>query len=96
MARKLFPVFPYTSFTNMSDQDITDLYAYLMSRPAVAAPNLPHLVSAPFGWRPLLFFWRILFFREGPLLPDPKHDDAWNRGNYLVHAVAQLRGMSLT
>jgi mono/diheme cytochrome c family protein len=85
---KLFPVFPYTSFTNMSDRDMADLYAYLMSRPAVAAPNLPHRVGAPFGWRPMLFFWRMLFFREGPLLPDPKHDDVWNRGNYLVHAVA--------
>lgn len=84
----LFPVFPYTSFTNMSDADMGDLYAYLMSRTAVAQPNLPHQVRAPFGWRWLLVFWRALFFREGPLPNDPKQSPEWNRGNYLVHAVA--------
>jgi mono/diheme cytochrome c family protein len=85
---KLFPVFPYTSFTNMSDHDVEDLYAYLMSRPARADANLPHEVKFPFNWRALLVFWRALFFHEGPLAPDATHDDVWNRGNYLVHAVA--------
>ncbi len=84
----LFPVFPYTSFTNMSDADMSDLYAYLMSRTAMAQPNLPHQVQTPFGWRFLLVFWRILFFREGPLPNEPKQSSEWNRGNYLVHAVA--------
>lgn len=84
----LFPVFPYTSFTNMSDADMGDLYTYLMSRTPVAQPNLPHQVRAPFGWRFLLVFWRTLFFRDGPLPYEPKQSAEWNRGNYLVHAVA--------
>ena len=84
----LFPVFPFTSFTNMTDRDISDLYAYLMSLPPMAEPNKPHEVNPPFGWRSLLFFWRALFFTPGPIEVDPAKEAAWNRGNYLVHAVA--------
>ena len=84
----LFPVFPYTSFTNLSDHDIGDLYAYVMSLAPVPEPNKPHEAKAVFGWRPLLFFWRSLFFTPGPLAPDGSRSDEWNRGNYLVHAVA--------
>jgi mono/diheme cytochrome c family protein len=83
----LFPVFPYTSFTKMTDRDMEDLYAYLMSRPAVPVPSRPHEAKPPFGWRPLLVIWRNLFFTPGPTAPDPAKGDDWNRGNYLVHAV---------
>src|ERR1700720_1348989 len=34
----LFPAFPYDHFTKVSDDDVTALYAYLMTRPAVGAP----------------------------------------------------------
>jgi len=83
----LFPVFPYTSFTHMSERDMDDLYAYLMSLPPLPVPNRPHEVKAPFSWRGLLAFWRGLFFSPGPLSPDPARGEEWNRGNYLVHAV---------
>jgi mono/diheme cytochrome c family protein len=84
----LFPVFPFTSFTNLSDSDIADLYAYIMSLPAVPAPNKPHQVKPPFGWRSLLVFWRTLFFTPGPIKIEASKGEDWNRGNYLVHAVA--------
>lgn len=84
----LFPVFPYTSFTGMTDADIGDLYAYIMSLPPVPTANKPHEAPPPFGWRFTLAFWRALFFSEGPIRPDPAHDADWNRGNYLVHAIA--------
>ena len=83
----LFPVFPYTSFTGMSDQDIADLYAYLQSRPAVAQPNKPLEVHFPFSWRFLQLFWRALFFTEGPLQPVPGQGAEWSRGRYLAEAV---------
>ena len=84
----LFPVFPYPSFTGMTDQDIGDLYAYLRSRPAVAEPPKPNQVSWPFSWRFLQVFWRWLFFREGPLGPVAGQSAEWNRGRYLAEAVA--------
>jgi mono/diheme cytochrome c family protein len=84
----LYPVFPYTSFTRITDGDAADLYAYLMTLPPVPAPNKPHEAKPPFSWRPLLFFWRTLFFTEGAKKPDPARSAEWNRGEYLVHAVA--------
>ncbi|MBI3343532.1 MAG: c-type cytochrome [Gammaproteobacteria bacterium] len=83
----LFPVFPYTSFTKLTDRDMEDIYAYLMSLPAVPAPDKPHKVKPPFGWRALLFFWRELFFTVGPIRTEPARGEDWNRGNYLVNAV---------
>lgn len=83
----LFPVFPYPSFTGMSDADIADLYAYLQSQPAVAQPDKPHEVKAPFGWRFLQVFWRALFFTPGPLAPVEGKGAEWNRGRYLAEAV---------
>lgn len=89
--KQLFPVFPFPSFTNLSDADIGDLYAYLMSIAPAAQPNKPHEVKPPFGWRMMMVFWRGLFFREGPLATDPARDAEWNRGNYLVQAVAHCQ-----
>lgn len=33
----LFPVFPYTSFSKLTDRDMEDMYAYIMTLPADAA-----------------------------------------------------------
>jgi len=66
-----FPVFPYGSFTKMTDQDILDLKAYIFSLPAVSHPNREHDIDFPFGWRFSVWFWKQLNFAEGPLAPDP-------------------------
>jgi mono/diheme cytochrome c family protein len=83
-----FPVFPYTSFTKMTDADIADLYAYLRTVPTSQQANTPHKVDVPFGWRFLMNFWRLLFFDEGALQPVPGQSPEWNRGRYLVEALA--------
>ncbi|HZS85036.1 MAG TPA: cytochrome c [Stellaceae bacterium] len=83
-----YPAFPYPSFTGMSDGDIADLYAYLMAQPPVAAPSKPHDLKFPFSFRFTLLGWRLLYFSEGPLRPVAGKDAAWNRGDYLVNAVA--------
>src|SRR5438094_3965277 len=48
-----YPVFPFTSFTGMSDQDVGDLWAYLQTQEPVAQANKRHEVGFPFGWRRL-------------------------------------------
>ncbi len=83
-----YPVFPYTTYTKVSDRDLLDLKAYLFSRPAVARPSRPHEIRFPFGWRFLLGPWKWLNFREGRFRPDPERPEAWNRGAYLVEALA--------
>ena len=83
-----FPVFPYPSFTGITDEDALALKAYLFSLPAVRAPNRAHDVSFPFSWRFLQRGWKLLFFARGPFRPAPAPDAAYNRGAYLVTALA--------
>lgn len=79
-----FPVFPYTSYAKLTNQDIADLWAYIQTVPASATPSVPHAVGAPFGWRFLLGPWKTLFFRPAPFESDPGQSEAWNRGAYIV------------
>jgi len=38
-----------------------------------------------------LFFWRLLFFKKGPLAPVDGQSAEWNRGRYLAEAVAHCQ-----
>ncbi|HEX4549624.1 cytochrome c, partial [Pseudomonas sp.] len=83
-----FPVFPYTSFTGITDKDALAIKAYLFSRPPVRQGNRPHDVAFPFSWRLLQSGWKWLFFTPGPFQPAPERSAAYNRGAYLVTALA--------
>jgi mono/diheme cytochrome c family protein len=83
-----YPVFPYTSFTLMADQDILAIKAYLFTQPAVPQDNRRHQLRFPYSIRLALIPWKILYFREGPFVADPTRSEAWNRGAYLAQAVA--------
>jgi mono/diheme cytochrome c family protein len=83
-----FPVFPYPSFTKITDADVQAIKAYLFSLPAVRQANRPHDVSFPFSWRFLQTIWKLLFFSPGPFRPAPDRSEANNRGAYLVTALA--------
>lgn len=82
-----YPAFPYPSYTGIRDRDLRDLRAYVFSLPAVARPNKPHQLKFPFRFRPLLWFWKRLYFTPGPNRPDPKLAPAQRRGAYLVRAL---------
>ncbi|EAQ97793.1 cytochrome c [Congregibacter litoralis] len=84
----LYPVFPYTAFTQVSNDDAAALYAYLQSIPAVARENTVNEVSFPFNQRPLMAIWKLLFFTPGAYEVDEGKSDEWNRGAYLVEALA--------
>ena len=85
--RHYFPVFPYPSYTGMTDRDLLDIKAYLFTRPKAAAANRPHDVGPPFGWRFLVPLWKAIYFTPGPFRPDPARSGEWNRGAYLVTAL---------
>lgn len=82
-----YPVFPYTAFTGMTDDDISDLYAFLQAIPPVARENRPHDLSLLAGLPAGVAAWKALNFREWRFEPDPNQDDDWNRGAYLSQAV---------
>ena len=82
-----FPVFPYTSYTKLTDQDMRDLKAYLFSLPPSAKPNIPHDIKFPFSIRASMIAWKFLFLETGPFLPHPTRSKVWNRGAYLSEAM---------
>jgi len=82
-----FPVFPYTSFTKMTDQDILDLRAYIITLPPIAKPNIPHEIKLPFNFRKFVYFWKLLFFDEGSFEANLNETAEWNRGAYIVEAL---------
>jgi len=86
-----FPVFPYPTFTRMTDADMGDLFAYVRTIPPSVEPNRPHDVGFPFNLRFLQFFWRLLFFTRGPFQPDPQRSAAENRGAYIAEALAHCQ-----
>ncbi|HEY9026784.1 MAG TPA: molybdopterin cofactor-binding domain-containing protein, partial [Burkholderiaceae bacterium] len=85
--RHLYPAFPYTAFTHASDDDLTALYAYLMTQPAVAAVPSETKLAFPFSMRPLMALWNALYLTPGPLQAEPAQSVQWNRGAYLVNGL---------
>lgn len=84
----LYPAFPYTSFTLMSRNDILAIKAYLFSlKPVHNVPPASHL-SFPFNIRPLMAVWNWFFLSDHRFKEDRSQSAAWNRGAYLVQAVA--------
>lgn len=79
----LYPAFPYTAFTISRDEDLQDLYAWLMSQPAVNYRPPPTELHFPFNLRQGMFAWNWLFLTPGPQQPDPDQSAEWNRGAYL-------------
>jgi mono/diheme cytochrome c family protein len=83
-----FPVFPYPSFTGITDNDALAIKAYLFSLPAARQQNRLHDVAFPFSWRFLQTGWKLLFFTPGPFRPIAERSAVYNRGAYLVTALA--------
>jgi mono/diheme cytochrome c family protein len=88
----LYPAFPFPNYTRIARPDADAIYAYLMSLPAVRRANTPQELRFPYNLRPLVFFWRLLYFKQGAYEADASHDALWNRGAYLAsglgHCVA--------
>ncbi len=80
--RHLFPAFPYTSFTRVSDADVDAIYAYLRTLQPVR--YTPPADSFVFRQRWGMVFWNLMFFRAQRFQPDPRQSQEWNRGAYLV------------
>nr|WP_243429982.1 cytochrome c [Acetobacter sacchari] len=84
----LLPAFVYDHFTKMTDSDISDLYAWLMTQPAVHMTHRENTFPLSITPRIVLAGWKMLFFRPGDFKPDPNHDAQWNRGAYLAEGAS--------
>jgi mono/diheme cytochrome c family protein len=86
--QQLYPVFPYSAFTKLADADVAALYAYFQTVPPVKTQAPQNALHFPFDQRALLRGWKALFFDAGRFVPDAARSTEWNRGAYLVEALA--------
>lgn len=84
----LYPAFPYTAFTKISDVDLAALFAYMKSIPAIRQQNSANDIAFPFSVRSLMAVWKSMYLDEGAFVADDSRSVEWNRGAYLVDALA--------
>ena len=84
---ELYPAFPFDHFTKLSDEDVSALYAYLMSQAAVSAPARDNKLPFPFNVRALQAGWKLLFLDQGRFEPVAGKSEEWNRGAYLAEGL---------
>jgi mono/diheme cytochrome c family protein len=82
--RNLYPAFPYTSYQRMTPKDVADLIAFLRTLPAVPGRAPTNDLEFPFSIRRAVGLWKLLYFDNAGLRPDPSKSEQWNRGRYLV------------
>jgi mono/diheme cytochrome c family protein len=84
---RLYPAFPYASYTLLTDDDVLAIRGYLKSLPPVHQANLPNTFGFPFNQRWLMAFWSAFFNPDHRFRPVSNRDGQWNRGAYLVEAA---------
>ncbi len=82
--RQLYPAFPYTSYQRMTPKDVADLIDFLRTLPAIRGRAPANVLPFPFSIRRAVGLWKLLFFDNAGLRPDPARSAEWNRGRYLV------------
>ncbi len=82
--RHLYPAFPFTSYQRMTPKDVANLIAFLRVAPAVQGKAPANVLPFPFSIRRAVGLWKLLFFDDAGLRPDPGQSETWNRGRYLV------------
>ena len=84
----LYPAMPYTSFAKMSDDDVKALYDYFLHEVQPVHEKPPETrLPFPFNQRWTLALWDLVFLDDQRYQPKRNHDDAWNRGAYLVQSL---------
>ena len=79
-----WPAFPFPSFTEMTDADLADLWAFLQQLEPVERANVPHETSHSGLQR---WLWRKLLFEPRRFRPERSWDEQLARGAYLVDVV---------
>lgn len=85
---RYYPVFPYTAYAAMTDEDVRLMKRYLDSVDPVSRANQGHELPWLLRWRWPLVFWQVLFHEaeeadEVRTISNPQLE----RGKYLVEAL---------
>ena len=83
----LYPVFPYTSFSELTDSDIASIFLYIKTIQPVDARDKANKLKFPYNMRFALRAWNRLFFVPATFVSKAGHSDEWNRGAYLVQGL---------
>ncbi|NBJ10813.1 c-type cytochrome [Microvirga arsenatis] len=83
--RHYYPAFPYTSYQRMSPEDLSDLFAFMLTLPAVEGRTRDHDLPFPFNIRRGVGLWKLAFLDGRVFAPDPSKSASLNRGDYLVN-----------
>lgn len=84
---RLYPAFPYESYTLLADDDVRAIKAYLFSLPVVRATPPPNSLKFPFNQRWLMAIWSAFYNPDQRFRPLEGRSAEWNRGAYLVEAL---------
>jgi mono/diheme cytochrome c family protein len=85
---RLYPAFPYASYTMLTDADVLAIKSYLFSLKPVRQVDKPNTFFFPFSQRWLMTFWSAFFNRDERFRPIQEESPEWNRGAYLAEAAA--------
>jgi len=85
----MYPAHPYTFYNEMTDEDVQAIWAYLQSLEPVENEVEVNQLTFPYNIRAGLRAWQAVFHDPDTRFePDPDKSEPWNRGAYLVEAVA--------
>lgn len=84
---RLYPAFPYASYTYLTDEDVLAIKAYLDTVPAVNYTPPASTLRWPYNQRWLMAFWSKFYNPNKRFEPIVDQSAEWNRGAYLSEAL---------
>jgi mono/diheme cytochrome c family protein len=84
---RLYPAFPYASYTHLTDEDVLAMKAYLASLPAVKDTAPANTLRWPYNQRGLMAIWSKYYNPNKRFEAVADQTPEWNRGAYLAEAL---------
>ena len=85
---RLYPAMPFASYAYLTDADALAIKAYLFSLEPINAPAIPNTFGFPFDQRWAMGIWAMMFDADRRFEPHADRSAEWNRGAYLIEALA--------
>ena len=85
--QRLYPAFPYESYTLLEDADVRAIKAYIFSLPVARATAPPNGLRFPYNQRWLMGIWSAFYNPDQRFQPLQNRSPEWNRGAYLVEGL---------